>query len=46
MYFFLFEDEEVEAHINAIKSKSRAVIELGKKFYYTHLEKDIHSAYK
>ncbi|EEB11024.1 enoyl-CoA hydratase, putative [Pediculus humanus corporis] len=39
-------DEEVDAIVNAIKSKSKAVIELGKKFFYTHLEKDIYSAYK
>ncbi|KAK6624146.1 hypothetical protein RUM44_011004 [Polyplax serrata] len=38
-------DQEVAAHINAIKSKSKAVIELGKKFFYTQVEKDIHSAY-
>ena len=44
--FVLFADEEVDAIVNAIKSKSKAVIELGKKFFYTHLEKDIYSAYK
>lgn len=42
----IFTDQEVAAHINAIKSKSKAVIELGKKFFYTQVEKDIHSAYK
>ena len=46
IFFVLFADEEVDAIVNAIKSKSKAVIELGKKFFYTHLEKDIYSAYK
>lgn len=39
-------DNEIEKHVNAIKSKSRSVVELGKKFFYDQLERDIRSAYR
>ncbi|KAL0278344.1 UNVERIFIED_CONTAM: hypothetical protein PYX00_000186 [Menopon gallinae] len=42
------EDElaaELEKHIQAIKSKSRSVVALGKKFFYEQMEKDVRSAY-
>lgn len=39
-------DEEVEKQVAAIRSKSRSVVELGKKFFYEQLEKDIRSAYR
>ncbi|XP_058464681.1 enoyl-CoA hydratase domain-containing protein 3, mitochondrial [Malaya genurostris] len=39
-------DGEVEAVCNAIKSKSRSVIALGKNFFYEQLTMDIRSAYK
>lgn len=39
-------DAETEKICNAIKSKSRAVVELGKKFYYEQMAMDINVAYK
>lgn len=39
-------DDEIEKHVNAIKSKSRSVVELGKKFFYDQVERDIQSAYR
>ncbi|XP_055599365.1 enoyl-CoA hydratase domain-containing protein 3, mitochondrial [Uranotaenia lowii] len=39
-------DQEIETICNAIKSKSRAVIGLGKKFFYEQLALDINAAYE
>lgn len=39
-------DHEVETICNAIKSKSRAVIALGKQFFYEQIAMDVNSAYK
>lgn len=39
-------DAEVFHICNAVKSKSRAVIELGKKFFYQQVSLNIHVAYK
>lgn len=39
-------DEEIERVCEAIKSKSRAVIKLGKKFYYEQLSMNVRYAYK
>lgn len=39
-------DAETEKICNAIKTKSRAVVELGKKFYYEQISMDINVAYK
>jgi len=38
-------DVEIEAVCDAIKLKSRAVIEIGKKFYYQQINQDIKNAY-
>lgn len=38
-------DEEVAKISDAIKSKSRAVVSFGKKFYYQQLGMDLNSAY-
>lgn len=38
-------DEETQTTINSIKSKSRSVVELGKKFFNKQIEMDINSAY-
>lgn len=39
-------DREIEIVCDAIKSKSRSVIALGKKFYYEQISMDINSAYR
>lgn len=39
-------DEELEKICNAIKSKSRAVVSFGKKFYYQQLEMGLQEAYE
>lgn len=39
-------DAETEKICTAIKTKSRAVVELGKKFYYEQISMDINVAYK
>ncbi|PSN31846.1 Enoyl-CoA hydratase domain-containing protein 3 [Blattella germanica] len=39
-------DEEVHRIVDAITSKSRSVLELGKKFLYEQLEMDIRTAYR
>lgn len=39
-------DQEVEDICTAIANKSRAVIELGKKFFYRQIQEDIAGAYK
>lgn len=39
-------DAETEKICNAIKMKSRSVVELGKKFYYEQMSMDINVAYK
>lgn len=39
-------DEEVSKVTTSIIAKSRAVIELGKKFYYSQIQSDIHTAYR
>ncbi|XP_062555657.1 enoyl-CoA hydratase domain-containing protein 3, mitochondrial-like [Armigeres subalbatus] len=39
-------DQEVETICNAIKSKSRAVIALGKRFFYEQIAMDVNSAYQ
>jgi len=39
-------DETVEGYVTAIKSKSRAVIRLGKQFFNQQLQLDISSAYR
>jgi len=39
-------NDETEKICNAIKSKSRAVVTLGKKFYYEQLGMGLHEAYK
>ncbi len=39
-------DAEMEKICNAIKTKSRVVVELGKKFYYEQQSMDINVAYK
>lgn len=39
-------DEEMEKITNAIKSKSRSVIELGKRFFYEQISMDIKTAYE
>jgi enoyl-CoA hydratase/carnithine racemase len=39
-------DQEVEKICGAIKSKSRSVIQLGKKFFYEQLALDIKTAYE
>ena len=38
-------DAEIDKTINAIKSKSRYVIALGKRFYYKQISVDLRSAY-
>lgn len=38
-------DQEIEEIVNAIRSKSRDVIELGKRFYYTQIQYDVKKAY-
>lgn len=38
-------DEEINAICTAIKGKSRAVIELGKRFYYKQIQYDVKQAY-
>lgn len=38
-------DSETERIVNAIKSKSRDVVKLGKKFFYEQLPMDLNSAY-
>lgn len=38
-------DEEMDKITNAIKSKSRSVIELGKRFFYEQISMDIKTAY-
>lgn len=38
-------DEEINKLCNAIRSKSRAVIELGKRFYYKQIREDLKTAY-
>lgn len=39
-------DTEIENVCNSIMSKSRSVIELGKKFYYKQLNHDVRAAYE
>lgn len=39
-------DGETEKICDAIKTKSRVVVELGKKFYYEQISMDINVAYK
>lgn len=39
-------DEEIEKICNAISSKSRAVIELGKRFFYKQIGEDLKKAYQ
>lgn len=39
-------DEEIEKTCKAISSKSRAVIELGKKFFYKQIGEDLKKAYQ
>lgn len=39
-------DQEIEVIVNAIRSKSRDVIELGKRFYYTQIQYDVKKAYE
>ncbi|XP_019542809.3 enoyl-CoA hydratase domain-containing protein 3, mitochondrial [Aedes albopictus] len=39
-------DQEVETICDAIKGKSRAVIALGKKFFYEQIAMDVNSAYR
>ncbi|XP_039300836.1 enoyl-CoA hydratase domain-containing protein 3, mitochondrial isoform X2 [Nilaparvata lugens] len=39
-------DEEIEAVCASIKSQSRSIIELGKRFFYQQLELDLNSAYQ
>lgn len=39
-------EKEVEKTCEAIKSKSRAVIELGKKFYYKQVDMNLKKAYE
>lgn len=39
-------DAELEKICNAIKSKSRAVVSFGKKFYYQQLGMDLNAAYE
>lgn len=38
-------DRVVDANVKAISHKSRAVIELGKKFFYQQIQMDVKSAY-
>ena len=38
-------DDELETTIEAIREKSRSIIELGKKFYYKQIQVDIRTAY-
>ncbi|XP_046673480.1 enoyl-CoA hydratase domain-containing protein 3, mitochondrial [Homalodisca vitripennis] len=39
-------DSELKIITDAIESKSRAVISLGKKFFYQQIERDLHTAYQ
>ncbi|XP_069682818.1 enoyl-CoA hydratase domain-containing protein 3, mitochondrial [Periplaneta americana] len=39
-------DEELQKIVDAIRNKSRSVLELGKKFLYEQLEMDIRTAYR
>jgi len=39
-------DAELQRICDAIKSKSRAVVSFGKKFYYEQIQMDLQSAYK
>ena len=42
----LIAEEELSKVTASIIGKSRAVIELGKKFYYSQIQSDMHTAYR
>lgn len=43
---FFIAEQELKTITDAICSKSRSVIHLGKKFFYEQIDEDLHTAYR